>query len=49
MSPPINDPNDSPVYTAAVLMPKTFPLSSNGKKETRIAVEVLNSIAPPMP
>src|ERR1035437_1730864 len=49
MIPPINGPEDNPVYTATVLIPNTFPLSSNGKKDTRIAVEVLNSIAPPIP
>ena len=47
--PPRNGPPESPAYTAATLMPSTFPLSCAGKTEVRMAMPVPNIIALPMP
>jgi hypothetical protein len=47
--PPRTGPRESPVYTAATLIPRTLPLSWGGKTEVRIASPVAKIIALPIP
>lgn len=47
--PPKKGPVDSPIYTAATLMPMAFPRSWSGKAEVKIAIPVVMIMAAVIP
>ena len=48
-NPPMKGPSDSPTYTAATLMPRTWPRSLIGNTDVRIATPVPKIMALPTP
>ena len=48
-TPPSSSPRNEPDTAATPLMPMALPRSSSGKASVRIAVELANRNAPPMP